>query len=139
MSKAKQDETEPTPPAPKEEEVIRVKLKRKTRKVVLESENGDETVCTLKEMSGSQRDDFLTSNAERVRVDSKGNPTGLRSFKGVFSNLIYRCLFDGNDRAVPQNAIDNWPASQQVEVFEACQEMNGLQDRKANEDASKND
>lgn len=97
----------------------------------------DGKIYAVKEMTGAQRDRWLTQMGNRMKTDADGKPTGIREFDGVQAGLISLCLYDG-DVPVPVNVIQSWPAKAQNQLFKLCQEVNGLGDEQ-NVEAAKND
>ena len=91
----------------------------------------------IREMTGIQRDGWLTSMGGRVKSGADGKPSGLRSFENVQADLIFRCLYDASGNPVLLSVIQSWPASAQNKVFKLCQEINGLDEK--SEEEVKND
>lgn len=109
-----------------EEEVVRIRLVRKTKKVDVEDENNKVQRYTLCEMVGAQRDKWLNNWSARVRTDRSGNVIGMKTFDDLQAALIAKCLYDENGELVKQEVISRWPATAQKQLFELCQKMNGL-------------
>ena len=86
----------------------------------------DDKVFTIREFSGDVRSTWLGQMAKRVKLDSKGQQVGTPDIKGAQSSLITLCLFDEDSIAVPGKTIETFPASLEKELFEMCQEINGL-------------
>lgn len=80
----------------------------------------------LVEMDAEDRDRFLNNLAGRMRTDGSGKPSGIKDFMGLQSYLICMCLEDEKGEPVEEKAIQAYPAGMQTRLFEACQEMNGL-------------
>jgi hypothetical protein len=91
-------------------------------------------------MSGQAKDEFLNSVKDRVKVEG-GRIVGLKTYMGIHSNLLKRCVFDAEDKLVPDTEIQKWPAKMQRQLFERAQELNGLTpaSEKAIEEEAKND
>lgn len=104
-------------------------LKRKTQEIVFETEGGD-VAYTLKEMSAAARDAYLQKLSSRVSLGPDGTPQGVSNFDGLQAELISVCLFKG-DKAVGIEAIQEWPAGVVAEIYNQCQEMNGLNQKVA--------
>ena len=117
-------------------EEMKLSLKRKEFKVVLESE-GVETPYLLREMNGKERDSHLTSIADRMKYDAKGNVKGLKSFDGLHAALLTRTLFTEDGKPVSVDVIQDFPASVVSKLFDKSQEINALDDDSAKE--AKND
>lgn len=123
------DEIEDTTPdeTEKKSDRLTLSLTRRRVEVDLEGEDGGVATYTLREMTGTERDQYLADMSLRTKWD-KGVPKGLSNYKGIQSSLISRCLFDPNGRRVEDATIQKWPASVQTELFKQCQKMNGLGD-----------
>jgi hypothetical protein len=50
----------------------------------------------------------------------------MTEFKGVFSGLISRCMFDSAGNKVPKEVIDKWGGSLQQTLFAECRKLNGF-------------
>lgn len=92
---------------------------------------------TLKELSGAQRDAYLDTVGERMRYDEKGNPKGIKTFKGMQAELICRSLTDSNGVLVKKEVVSTWPASVQDGLFKAAQNLSELGNEAVDE--AKND
>jgi len=116
-------------------ETIRLNLTRKTVDVVLEDSDGRDRNLELRELTGKDRDFYLSGVSERMRYDPKGKPLGLKSFKGLQSSLLTLSLYE-NDKNVQTKEIEGWPASVQEALFEQAQKISSLNQ---NEDEEGND
>ena len=115
---------------------LKLSLKRKELRIILESE-GVETPYILREMNGKERDSHLTSIADRMKYDAKGNVKGLKSFDGLHAALLKRTLFKEDGTNVTEEVIQEFPASVVSKLFDKSQEINALDDDSAKE--AKND
>ena len=116
-----------------EEIVLEISLTLKERKI-----NIGGVLHTVKEMTGTKRDKWMKDMSDRMKTDATGKAVGVKNFDGLHASLIALCLFDADDKPVPEKSIKEWPASAQTAVFEVCQEINGLGGDE-NEEAVKND
>ena len=122
-------------------DLMNLSLRRKQRPVMLENEDGELETYVLCELTGKQRDEYLTRITKKVKVDKGGNPMGssdLTDFQAfLISKSLYKCqrINDEHDppRAVgiEENpvSIDKvrlFPASAQEALFEAAQELSAL-------------
>ena len=117
--------------------MIRLSLKLGTE--VVELEQADDTVktYTLRELTGEERDTYLTGVFKRMKFSPAGKSTGLSSFEGLQAMLLTLCLRDDAGELAKKADIQAYPASTQNQLFELAQKMNGL-DVVAEEEA-KND
>lgn len=113
-------------------ELRKFSLKRKVVPILIEDENGNEFECRLEEMTGTERDSWLSGMSRRMKTDANGNPTGVSSFDGLQADLIGLCLTQ-NGVKVPKSEIMKYPASLQTELFKICQEINSLGDKARDE------
>lgn len=111
-----------------EEVVLDITLVRIEKKVRI-----DGVIYTVKEMTGQQRDQWLNSMGNRMKMSPDGKPSGLKTYDGIQAGLIGLCLYDKDNVFVPIEKIHQWPASAQVKLFDLCQEVNGLNDKAAEE------
>lgn len=117
-------------------EELRLSLKGKEVKVFLETVEGNEETFILRELTGKTRDDYLTSNAARMRFGENGKVAGVKSFDGLQSSLLARCMFTEAGDLVTAKTIQGFPASAVTALFEKAQELNAL-DVKGDEAAKK--
>lgn len=108
------------------------KLVRASKRVRLEGEDGVERLYTLREEPGTLRGEWMNFLATRQKIDNRtGTVVGMKDFRGMESWLISKCMYTEQGQKVPQKEIEGWPAQLQRELFEACQKLNGLEDRSA--------
>ena len=117
--------------------MIKVSLKRATEAVVLDRGDDTHEDLELREMLGDERDSYLDSLGDRVKLDSKGKPIGVKKFDGMQADLLSRCLYRG-DVLVTAKEIQKWPCSISQTLFVAAQSMNHLSTNK-DEGEEKND
>lgn len=89
---------------------------------------------TLKELTGKQRDAYLTKNSAKMKF-VKGKPAGLTTFDGVQTDLLTECLFDEKNQLVTAAEMANWPAHVQEQLFTEARKLSNLrQEKQAEED-----
>lgn len=93
--------------------------------VEIEVEAGVKIEGSLREMSGKQRDAYMTSMNERMEMQ-EGKVIGIRSFEGLQSKLVSLCLFKPDGKNFTELEIQGFPATAQTALFEAAQELNDL-------------
>lgn len=103
----------------------KLSLKRKQVEIEVEVADGSTKTFILKELTGSERDQFLNVMASKMRVGTDGKPTGVKDFTGLHANLIGLSLWVDEQRVEP-GVIQTWPASTQAELFAMAQELSGL-------------
>lgn len=119
-------------------ESLKFSVVRKEVPVELQTAEGAVRNCVLLEMSGKGRDEYLNLMNKRMKFDAAGQPVRLSSFEGIQAALLARCLMDVDaDEFLKEEEIQTFPASVINRLFEAAQELNGL-DIQAKEEA-KND
>lgn len=100
-------------------------LVRNSIVVTLVDTDQKEVECELREMTASDRDEYLTELRKRVQVGKDGEATGVRDFKGLQADLVHACLFRSGER-VPKDEIQGWPASAVTSIYQAAQQLNKL-------------
>lgn len=90
----------------------------------------------LKELTGRQRDAYLTKNASKMKY-VKGKPAGLTTFDGIQTDLLEQCLFDGDGKPVAASVMANWPAHVQEALFDAARELSKIGKEKLADDDKK--
>lgn len=106
-------------------------LERKEIPVDLDGKN-----YKLKELTGKQRDSFFNELGKRMKfVDGKAS--GMSSYEGLHSKLLSLCLYDESNVLVKESEIQEFPASVSTKLFNAAQELSGLNEK--SEDELKND
>ena len=119
----------------KDEEPLKFSLKLAKRDVIIADEHGKEVKYYLKELTGSERDDYMTAMGDKVRYNKKGEFLGMKSFEGLNSSLLCRTLFyTESDEEVGVTTLQNMPAQVLAELFEISQVMSGLK-REATDEA----
>lgn len=78
----------------------------------------------LREMTGKQRDQYLTELNKRMKIDSTGKAS-LSSFDGLQAELLTRCLFEG-DASISKEELQSYPSNTQSKLFNEAQKLNGL-------------
>jgi len=106
-------------------EELRFDLDRKELPIVLEGAS-ERLHLVLRELTGKDRDKYLSSLSGRMRFDASGQPIGLKSFDGLQSGLLSLCLYDDQGNRIKRSSIEEWPASTQTRIFEKAQEINAL-------------
>lgn len=119
-------------------EVRKFTLKLKSVPFILETQEG-EMECTVTELVGEDRDNFLTKMATKYKIGADGKPGAIKDFTGFQSDLLCKCVYDNTRTLFPIAAIKRWPASLQSELFEIAQKLSGFGDQKKVEEEAKND
>ena len=104
---------------------VSISLSFKEVPVSIEVEPGRVVECSLREMSGKERDSYMTAMSERMEVVD-GKVVGFRSFAGFQSRLVSLCLHKKDGKLFTEEEIQGFPARAQSVLFEAAQELNGL-------------
>jgi len=94
--------------------------------VVLVGLDNAERKFTLREFTGKERDAFMNQMSQSVVIDSEGKVTGFKTFEGLQSGLLARCMYDDADRLVAEEVIQRFPAKVQTELYKVAQRLNGL-------------
>ena len=106
------------------EEFIVIKLK------------GTPTKFSIREMAGDDMESYLEENRARVEYeikDGKMDVKGVKSYKGIFSSLLKRCLFDASGVKVDPTIIDELPQRIQQPLFDKAQKLNAFTEQSQDE------
>lgn len=71
-----------------------------------------------------------------MRVNTEGKTEGLTDYEGLQSGLLALCLYKDGE-LVAEKVLQGWPASVLSDLFDAAQELSGLD--KGAETKAKND
>jgi len=118
-------------------ETIILTIDREEVPVILNNKEGVETKYTLREMNGKERDSYLNTIGNKMKLSGSGKVIGLKSFDGLQAGLLSRCMIDENGDKVDEHTIQGWPTKTQTSLFKTAQVMNAL-DQDA-EDEAKNE
>lgn len=97
----------------------------------------DDESYVLRELSGKQRDMYLNEIGPRMKFNAEGKTEGLTNYEGLQSGLLALCLYDKDGELVAEKVLQGWPASVLSDLFDAAQELSGLD--KGAETKAKND
>jgi hypothetical protein len=107
-------------------DALKISVLRKSQPVDLEVEEGMVTRYYVKEMTGAQRDEYFNKTAQRTKTDANGEVIGLRDYKGMYSTLLSFCIYDAEQKAIPETKIQEWPDTAQKALFEVARGLNGM-------------
>lgn len=106
----------------------------KTLPIQIEAPDGRIENWTMRELSGSLRNQYLNKNTKKTTVK---NGVEVRDFTGSCSDLLVLCMFNPGDTTVPQAEIDEWPSDMQLDLFQLAMTLSGL-DKKSKEQVEGN-
>jgi len=95
---------------------------------IIVNDDGTETVFTIREVSGKQREDyrnFMYARLDRTATDSEGNPT-LTKVAGMEAKLLCMCMHDPKGATVTQAFLDDLPGRVVAGLFQMAQKLNNL-------------
>ncbi len=104
---------------------LKFSVKLKSVPVEIEGTDGVKHQCTLKELTGKQRDIYLNDMGKRMTF-VKGEPAGLNDFEGLQTGLLTLCLFDENNTPIAKEVLEGYPSGVLTKLFVAAQELSGL-------------
>jgi hypothetical protein len=81
---------------------------------------------TLREASGGAACRYRNALIECTRLGPEGKPTHLKGIASIEPLLVSLCLFDSNNKRVPVQVIEGWPARVQKALFNKAQEISEL-------------
>jgi len=108
--------------------------------VFLTGKDGIEKKFSLRELTGAQRAIYNESFDIKIEMDANGKAKavageGFKSFSA--KQFLAMCLYDENGKPVPEEIIDNYPATMLGQLHTAALKLSGL-DKEALE-AAKNE
>lgn len=98
--------------------------------------NGEEH--TLTELTGAQRDAYVTASSQRVKQDTKGNTKNV-DMTGYQADLISLSLIKGDGTRYSKEEIQKWPASAQSQLYKMARKLSALRSSDIEDDEAKND
>lgn len=111
---------------------MRFSLVRKQVVITLDTEGGSHKVF-IRELTGKDRDGYLSYLGKKMRYDSEGKPQGMKSFDGLQIALLVKCLYDEDDHRVKESVIEAYPAAVVTALYEVAEELSALTDGAAEE------
>src|SRR5262245_36582590 len=94
---------------------------------------------TLEEMDGTGREAYLSEVIGRAKISPEtGKAVGVKTFNGMWTDLLKRCLRDPHGKLADQTTMQAWPATALQGLFEAAKRLNALDDEDQKK-AAKND
>ena len=94
--------------------------------VKLRQTDGTVVTYTLREFDGDARDDYLTSIAAGMEINTEKGTGKMNNMKGVQSRLISMCMFTPEGELVELDFVKKLPARIQTKLFERCQALCGM-------------
>jgi len=98
---------------------------------------GSERIFVLKELTSEQRSKFLNQTGKKVKFGQGGSISTVTDHHFLQENLLTLCLYDDQGKAVTREVLAKYPAHVISKLFEAAQELSGMNDN--GEDEAKND
>jgi hypothetical protein len=95
---------------------------------------------TLRELNGTQKGKYLNKMGSRIVLNEQGKVASFKDYSGLESTLLEQCLYDTENKLVSAKVIDEWPATVLGKLFDAAQDLSGLNEeaRKKQEQEAKN-
>lgn len=114
--------------------VEELELKFAEELVKLKQPNGSSRTYTIREFDGVKRDEYDTAIGKRFEWSGEGKIAKINDFRNTESLLLSMCLWDDNNRLVPETEIKKWPDSVRKALYTKAAKLNGL-DEQAKEQA----
>lgn len=106
---------------------MKISIIRKSVPVELEVAVDQSIQIAVKEMTGAQRDAYFNKANTKTKIDPANNKVvGLKDYDGLFSTLLAYCLYDKDDKPIPESKIQEWPDSAQRALWDIAKDLNGL-------------
>ena len=88
---------------------------------------------TLREANGEAARQFNNARLERIKLGSDGKPQGVKGMADIESLLVSLCLFDSNDKPVPESTVKSWPYRIQKVLYARAKEISRLDETESKE------
>jgi hypothetical protein len=98
--------------------------------------DGVVTTFIIWELTGPERDAYMSDSAKKSRFTETGKFAGFKDFKGSESDLLCRCVKLENGQRLTDSVFASWPARVQSIAYERACILSGF-DKKAKEAAKK--
>jgi hypothetical protein len=105
-------------------------LKRREKQVEVEDEQGGTLHLTIREISGADRDSYMSLLASKVRLGPDGKTQSIKDTTGIHTGLLALCIYD-DGKLIPKKTIEGWPSSTVEGLFELAADLSGLTNRSA--------
>jgi hypothetical protein len=92
----------------------------------------DGACFVLRELDGRTKGKYLNQMGTRIELNDQGKVARFKDYSGLESMLLSLCLYDAESKLVPMPTMDKWPSTILTKLFDAAQELSGL-----NEEARK--
>lgn len=99
----------------------------KTLTVKLRKKDGSLRELELRELNGEERGRYLDRVSARMKVNTQGKTTGLKTFVGLESDLLGDCLYE-DGRLMEKKEIQNLPSSTLKKLHDQARRLSGLDD-----------
>ena len=106
--------------------MARVTLKKREESVEIEQLDGSVLTYFVQEMSGPESEEYLETMKDKIDITSDGKIIGVKSYLGIHTALLSRCLKDRDRSPVSEDTINSFPSTAQKDLFEIAQRVNGL-------------
>lgn len=115
----------------------KISVIRKSQPVELEVSEGETVLYYVKEMTGAERDAWLTEQSKKYTTGPDGKPSEIRDYNGIYSTLLKYCLYGPGPESgkVPESTIQGWPVAAQEALHEIAANLNGIKGRDESDDA----
>lgn len=113
----------------------KISVIRKSQPVELEVSEGETILYYIKEMTGAERDAWLTEQSKKYTTGPDGKPSEIRDYNGIYSTLLKYCLYGPTGVKVPESVIQEWPVAAQEALHEIAANLNGIKGREEGDDA----
>jgi len=100
-------------------------LKLQEEPITIEKADGSEVTYFVRELNGRELESYLNDSRKNI-IMSNGEVVGMKSFDGMYTNLLARCTYDEESHLVLKPDMDLWPASFQKEIFNIAQRISKL-------------
>src|SRR5438093_101548 len=108
------------------EVIKRFTKKRKTEDIEIEENDGSIGKYTIKELEGTQRQEFIRLVSSRMKPGPDGQPTSLESTGELEIKLIAASVYDPSGKLVTEQEVLQWPSTIITGIFEISSHLSAL-------------
>jgi hypothetical protein len=115
----------------------KLSLALKQEKIELEDQSGNPVTYTVTELTGYEREQYMTDMGSKMKWTPDGKPAGMSSYIGSQTLLVQRSLRDAEGNRVNIETVKQWPQSVIEAIYEIAARLSAL--TKEAEDQEKNE
>jgi len=111
----------------------KLKLSLKEEQIELEEKDGSTSVYTIRELTGHERETYMTKMGTRMKWAPDGKPAGMASYDGAMTDLVQMSTYGPDGNRVRPDVVKGWPQSVIEYIYETAAELSALGNKESNE------